>query len=265
MRYKKYKWNHKNIHEIKYVSYTKSGKGVPVITLSSRRTLPTKNIFVLLCFIFSFDVSKLDEFMLPGVIKNLPAVQETRVWVLRWEDPLEKGMATHSSILAWRIPWTENLAGQSPWGCKESDTTEQLTLSCWERAGEGNSARVAQSSPSPHVHPPWMSVDVWGSQVLSGVRTFWAKGRWIRMLFTEFSLILHNDETFTLPVVLYLSFLLSAWVTMPSFDLPRHQQKICLIFQLFLLDFMSGCILIRNGFWLPSHRNHHELEILPLF
>ena len=52
---------------------------------------------------------------------------------------------------------------------------------------------------------------------------------------------------------------------MPSFGLPRHQQKICLIFQLFLLDFMSGCILIRNGFWLPSHRNHHELEILPLF
>lgn len=52
---------------------------------------------------------------------------------------------------------------------------------------------------------------------------------------------------------------------MPSFGLPRHQQKICLIFQSFLLDFMSGCILIRNGFWLPSHRNHHELEILPLF
>ena len=37
-------------------------------------------------------------------------------------------MATHSSILAWRIPWTEELAGYSPWGRKESDTTEQLTL-----------------------------------------------------------------------------------------------------------------------------------------
>ena len=38
-------------------------------------------------------------------------------------------MATHPSILAWRIPWTEELAGYSPWGCKESDTTEWLTLS----------------------------------------------------------------------------------------------------------------------------------------
>ena len=38
--------------------------------------------------------------------KNLPAMQETRVRSLGWEDPLEKGKATHSSILAWRIPWT---------------------------------------------------------------------------------------------------------------------------------------------------------------
>ena len=39
--------------------------------------------------------------------KNLPAMQETQVQSLGWEDALEKGMATHSSILAWRIPWTE--------------------------------------------------------------------------------------------------------------------------------------------------------------
>ena len=39
------------------------------------------------------------------MVKNLPAVQETWVWSLGLEDPLEKGMATHSSILAWRIPW----------------------------------------------------------------------------------------------------------------------------------------------------------------
>ena len=41
------------------------------------------------------------------LVKNLPAVQETQVWSLNWEDPLEEGMATHSSILAWRILWTE--------------------------------------------------------------------------------------------------------------------------------------------------------------
>ena len=41
------------------------------------------------------------------MVKNLPAMQETSVQFLRWEDPLKKGSATHSSILAWRIPWTE--------------------------------------------------------------------------------------------------------------------------------------------------------------
>ena len=41
------------------------------------------------------------------MVKNLPAMLETRVQSLGWEDPLEKGMATHPSILAWRIPWTE--------------------------------------------------------------------------------------------------------------------------------------------------------------
>ena len=44
-------------------------------------------------------------------VKNPPAMQETWVPSLDWEDPLEEGMATHSSILAWRIPWTEELDG----------------------------------------------------------------------------------------------------------------------------------------------------------
>ena len=44
-------------------------------------------------------------------VKNLPAVQETQVQVLGWEEPLEKEMVTHSSMLAWRIPWTEEPAG----------------------------------------------------------------------------------------------------------------------------------------------------------
>ena len=61
-------------------------------------------------------------------VKNLPAQQETQVRSLGQEDPLEKGMATHCSVLGWRIPWTEE-PGYSPWGRKESDTTEQLTLS----------------------------------------------------------------------------------------------------------------------------------------
>ena len=43
--------------------------------------------------------------------------------------PLEEDMATHSNILAWRIPWTEELVGYNTWGCKESNMTDQLTLS----------------------------------------------------------------------------------------------------------------------------------------
>ena len=61
-------------------------------------------------------------------MQNPPAVQGTQVQSLGWEDSLEKGMATHSSILAWRIPWTEDLVGYSPWGLKELDIAEQLIL-----------------------------------------------------------------------------------------------------------------------------------------
>ena len=64
------------------------------------------------------------------IVKNLPAMRETWVWSLGWEDPLEEGMATHSSILAWRIPMEENsersLVGYNLWVCKESDITEWL-------------------------------------------------------------------------------------------------------------------------------------------
>ena len=60
--------------------------------------------------------------------KNLPAMQETWVRFLSWEYPLEKGMATHSSILAWRIPGQRSLAGYSPWGHKEFYTTEWLRI-----------------------------------------------------------------------------------------------------------------------------------------
>ena len=60
------------------------------------------------------------------MVKNPPAVWETWVLPLGWEDPLEEEMATHSSILAWRIPW----------GHRESDTTEQqrlLSVPCFRR------------------------------------------------------------------------------------------------------------------------------------
>ena len=67
------------------------------------------------------------------MVKNLPAMQETWVQSLGQEGPLEKRMATHSSILAWRIPWTEEPVGCSPWGLKVLDMTEQLNHSTQHR------------------------------------------------------------------------------------------------------------------------------------
>ena len=66
-------------------------------------------------------------FLVAQLVKNPPAMRETWIRSLGWEDPLEKGKATQSSILAWRI--------HSPWGCKESDTAEQLLLSLFSLPG----------------------------------------------------------------------------------------------------------------------------------
>ena len=61
------------------------------------------------------------------MVKKLPAMWETWVRSLGWKDPLEKGLATDSSILAWKTHGQRSLGGYSPWGRKESDMTEQLT------------------------------------------------------------------------------------------------------------------------------------------
>ena len=60
-------------------------------------------------------------------VENLPPMWETQVQSLGWEDPLEKGIATHSSILVWEIPWTEEPGGGILHGVAESDTTARPT------------------------------------------------------------------------------------------------------------------------------------------
>ena len=64
-------------------------------------------------------------------VKNLPAMQQTWVQSLGWEDPQEKGMTTHFSILAWRCPCTEEPSGLQSMGSQRMDTIECLTLSLW--------------------------------------------------------------------------------------------------------------------------------------
>ena len=78
------------------------------------------------------------------LLKNPPAMRETWVRSLGWEDPLEKGKATHSSILAWRIPWTV-------WGCKRVGHDEQLSLNLQSVLYK----REFQVSPKPHC---WVSI-----------------------------------------------------------------------------------------------------------
>ena len=74
------------------------------------------NVHLLFHTMITFPVASL----VAQMLKCLPAMWETRVQSLGWEDSLEKDMATHSSTLSWKIPWTS----YSPWGCKELDTTE---------------------------------------------------------------------------------------------------------------------------------------------
>ena len=63
------------------------------------------------------------------MVKNPPTMQETRVQSLGWEDSLEKGMTTHSSILVWRIPWTEEPVRLQSMGLQRADMTERLIFS----------------------------------------------------------------------------------------------------------------------------------------
>ena len=83
-------------------------------------------------------------------IKRLPAMQETQVQSLGWEDPLEKEMATHSSILAWRIPWTEEPGGLQSTGSQSWTRLRDFTLT--------HSAYTSTPNPSlsfPITLPHW--------------------------------------------------------------------------------------------------------------
>ena len=87
-------------------------------------------------------------------VKNSPAMQEPRIQSVSQEDPLEKGMATGSSILAWRIPWTEETGRLQFMGSEELDMTEQLTLSLrgWKKINRFINALIVINIQFPEVH-----------------------------------------------------------------------------------------------------------------
>ena len=82
--------------------------------LKKSRCLKLRNLILLAHWNHSFD-TYLSHWssLVAQMVKNLPAMQETQVWSLSWEDPLEKGMATHFSFLSGRIPWTDRGAWQA--------------------------------------------------------------------------------------------------------------------------------------------------------
>ena len=97
--------------------------------------------------------------------KNHPAMWETWVQSLGWEDPLENGTATNSSILAWRIPWIEEPGGLQSMGVTESDTTEWLALHFTISEGfkesqkQKDCSKVIWLNSPPHV--PWCDCQKW--------------------------------------------------------------------------------------------------------
>ncbi|CAI9164226.1 unnamed protein product [Rangifer tarandus platyrhynchus] len=81
--------------------------------------------------------------------KNLPAMQQSWVQSLDWEDPLGKGMVTHSSILAWRIPWTEEPDRLQSMECKELDITKRLSLSLFHNLQRDGRLKVSHMDSHP--------------------------------------------------------------------------------------------------------------------
>ena len=88
------------------------------------------SIYIIISLLMQPFVSQLQASLVAQMVKNLPALYETRVRSLGWEDPLEEGMATHSSILAWRIPWTEEHGGLQSIKSQRVDLANTFTFTC---------------------------------------------------------------------------------------------------------------------------------------
>ena len=109
--------------------------------------------------------------MVAQLVKNLPAMWETSVQSLSREDPLEKGMATHSSILAGEIPWTEEPRGLQSLGSQKSDTTELLTLSYFQYCQLAIHVQFLFHLPYKHYSvPSSISVSILYSFALCGIQ-----------------------------------------------------------------------------------------------
>ena len=105
-------------------------------------------------------------------VKNLQAMQETWVQYLGQEDPLEKGMATHSIFLPGESHEQRSLVGCSPVGCKESDTTEATSYACTQAAfydsEKSGFLKRIDSFPTWMISSPYNGLEVFGEDIVSG-------------------------------------------------------------------------------------------------
>ena len=93
------------------------------------------------------------------MVKSLPAMQEVRVQSLSWEDPLEKEIGTHSSALAWRIPWTEKPGRLQSMGLQELDTTQWLNHHHQASSGDSDDPVYFSFYSAPHALLCWLHLD----------------------------------------------------------------------------------------------------------
>ena len=91
------------------------------------------------------------------MVKKLPTMWETGVQSLAWEDPLEKGTATHSSILAWKIPWTEELVGLQSMGSQKSQAwlSNQTRAIPWDSMKRPQGETLSEWSPQLYHLTDW--------------------------------------------------------------------------------------------------------------
>ena len=134
-------------------------------------------------------------------VKSLPAVWETQVQSLGWEDPLEKEMVTHSSILAWRSHGWRSLAGYSPWGSRELDMTEQLHFLSFKSHPEAEPQdRISLCSTEKHM-PRRLEWQKWASpqflHILWGKLNFGPHGICPCVMPVNMSVILQGQKDFS--------------------------------------------------------------------
>ena len=106
---------------------------------------------VVFSLLFVGYLSKGLDFLMAQAVKNLPAMQETWVWSLGQEDALKGGMATHSSILAWKSHVHSSLARYRPWNWKRDTTEQHSHLTCGPPSQRSGSWLCCVSSPPTHL------------------------------------------------------------------------------------------------------------------